>query len=229
MGELLNLKNDLKIDLKLESIWSEYHFNNSTCYAPTFQEEILKNSITFLSLNPSLRPEAKEKSSKGFYPRDMYPYIDSSKAKADYNFFQKFYNLGRDLEQPWTFLDLLYERESSQKLLEVRYNPKAISKDDKKFLQNQIELTFNILKQINPKVVVVSNAWADKLIHANLTDLGLKQEHPSEDNNFVYRIDNIPFITLQSRYMGSWQHYRKSYSNGRRNGLIEEIQRVISF
>lgn len=224
--ERLNLKDDLYLDKKLEKIWSErYDFENEII-APLYQENILKNQITFLSLNPSLLPKDREKATRGFYPHSPYT-LDCSKEKAEYAFFQKFYDLGKHLNQSWSTLDLLYERDSTQENLESKYNPKIIVEKDKKFIQDQIKLTFEILKELQPKVVVVSNAGADRFIHWNLKDIDIKQEFPNEKNGFIYKIDNIPFITNESRFMGSRQHWIRSEKDGRRDKLVSEILRVI--
>jgi hypothetical protein len=187
---------------------------------------MVKNKITFLSLNHSLLPKDRLNAKRGFYPTKPYEMIDSTLGKAGYIFFQKFYDLGSKLAKNWTILDLLYERESIQEKLQIKYDPKNILATDKKFLQGQIMLTFEILEALNPKVVVVSNAWSDKLIHSNLKELNFKQEHPSKDNGYVYKINNIPFITNESRFLGSPQHFYRSKKDGRLEKLVNEINRI---
>src|SRR5690606_23540921 len=184
MKIILHFKDDLQVDQKLEKIWTD-HFNNNEAnpIAPLYQEQIHKNVITFLSLNPSLRPNNEAVSN---YSPQTFPLVDYKKDKKDEKipFFHKFYELGKILNQPWTMLDLLYERDSTQANLEKKYNPKTINTKDKIFLQHQIKLTFEILDALNPKAIVVSNRWTEKLIHSNLKDLGLSQELPSEGNSF---------------------------------------------
>lgn len=227
MSNILNLKEGLMVDQKLEKIW-EQHFNDEiNSIAPLYQEEIQKNVITFLSLNPSLPPLGRENATKGFYPHSPY-ILNTQSEKAEYPFFQKFHDLGNELKKPWAMLDLLYERDSLQKNLELKYNPKSIIDKDKFFLQSQIKLTFEILEKLNPKVVVVSNRWAEKFIHLNLSDLGYIQELPNTDNNFIYRINGIPFVTNESAFLGSRQHTIKSKVDGRRDKLVNEILRVIN-
>jgi len=226
--ERLNLKNDLQVDTKLEKIWSERYSDDDMPLSPFYQEELMKNKITFLSLNHSLLPKDRLNAKRGFYPTKPYEMIDSTLDKAGYIFFQKFYDLGSKLAKNWAILDLLYERESIQEKLQIKYNPKDITASDKKFLQSQIRLTFEILEALNPIVVVVSNAWSDKLIHSNLKELNYKQEHPSKENGYVYKINNIPFITNESRFLGSLQHFYRSKKDGRLEKLVTEINRVSS-
>ena len=220
----LNLKEKLNIDIELEHIWSDYYSENDNPISPLYQIELRKNAVTFLSLNPSLQPKDREKAKRGFYPENPYPLIDCENPQADYKFFQKFYDLGKEIKR-WTVLDLLYERESNQKELEIRYANKNLKVRDKEFLQRQIKLTFNVLKELNPSIVVVTNAATDKLIHQNLTEINLSQDLPKESNNFIYRINGIPFITNESKFLGS---RFLEHNDERRIKLLREIERVLN-
>ena len=220
----LNLKEKLNIDIELEHIWSDYYSENDNPIAPLYQIELRKNAVTFLSLNPSLQPKDRVKAKRGFYPENPYLLIDCEKSQADYKFFQKFYDLGKEFKL-WTVLDLLYERESNQKELEIRYKNKNLKVRDKEFLQRQIKLTFNVLKELNPSIVVVTNAATDRLIHQNLTEINLSQDLPEESNNFIYRINGIPFITDESKFLGS---RFLEHNNERRIKLLREIERVLN-
>lgn len=216
----INLVVDLNVDKQLEAIWSK-QYGSEEVISPIFPLELGVNCVTYLSLNPSLPPNSLAK--KGNYPDNPYPLISWEKESADYKFFKKFYELGNEIK-PWTVLDLLYERDSKQDNLEIKYNLKTIDEKDKEFLLEQINLTFKILKSINPLVVVVSNAFANKLIHENIRELKLKQELPSIENNYVYKINGIPFITNESKFLGSRYLEKKSE---RLESLISEIKRIL--
>lgn len=219
----LNLKEELNIDIELERIWSDYYSDKGKTISPLYQIELRKNAVTFLSLNPSLPPKKRKEAKRGFMPDNPYPLIDCEKPEADKIFFQKFYDLG-EYFKPWTIFDLLYERESNQKEIEYRYLSKNINARDKEFLLSQMQLTFNILKKLNPIIVVVTNSATERLIHQNLTEINLTQDLPNESNNFIYRINGIPFITNESKFLGSrfFQHKEE-----RRLKLIREIKRVL--
>lgn len=226
--EKINLKNDLKVDIKLEKIWSEKYKENEEIIAPLYQIEVLKNEVTFLSINPSLTHKERIDATKGYYPHPPYPIIDCKKDKKEiYPFFRKFYEIGEALNQHWTMLDLLYERESVQAALEIKYDPKNRTESDKNFLLNQIKLTFEILENIKPKVVVISNAGTDKFIHFNLKDLKIVQELPCEENGFIYKLNGIAFVSNESRFLGSPQHFNRSKKDGRFEKLVNEIKRVL--
>jgi hypothetical protein len=220
----LNLIEKIGMDKKLETIWSEYYKNDQNPISAVFQKEILKNAVTYLSLNPSLTPHARKTAKRGFYPEIPYPLIDWTSLKAEYKFFQKFYDLGKEIN-PWTVIDLLYIRESTQGELKIKFDSKSIIDHEKEFLISQIRLSFEILQELNPKVVVVANALTDKLIHKYFHDLDLKQEFPSEINGWVYKINGIPFITNESRFLGSRIHGLNIH---RRESLVKEIRRILT-
>jgi hypothetical protein len=219
----LKLKEDFGIDTKLEKIWSDYYMDDPNPISALYQEEVLLNSVTYLSLNPSLHPKDFKDAKRGYSPTEPYPLIDWTLTKAEYRFYQKFYNLGIEVG-PWTFLDLLYIRESIQEKLNSKFKREEIKDSDKRFLISQMRLTFDILEIIQPKVVVVSNALTVRLIHNFLNELSLSQELPTEENNWIYRINGIPFITNESRYLGS--RYLV-HNKDRQQNLINEIERVI--
>ena len=218
----IDLVKDLNIDKDLELIWSR-RYKNEDIIAGVFSNELYSNSITFLSLNPSLQPKDRVSARRGNYPDVPYPIVDWKKENAEYKFFKKFYTLGEKFV-PWTILDLLYERDSNQNNLEKKYNKNTILDQDKDFLLDQIKLTFKIFNSIKPKLVVVSNSFANKLIHDNIDDLNLTLELPSAENNFIYRINNIPFITNESKFLGS-RYLEKN--TDRLNKLAVEMQRIL--
>ena len=222
--QILNLKEDLNIEVDLKNIWKNYYQDsNEPPFSPLYQEKVRKNAVTFLSLNPSLiNPEEAK---KGYEPDIPYPMIDCCKQKADYRFFQKFYDLGKNLKS-WTFLDLLYERESEQDNLLKRYKKDEMQQKDKDFLFGQIKLTFKIIEQLNPRLVIICSKAARYLIEDNIRALGLNQELPTKENNNIYRINGIPFITNESQFLGS---RILSTKVDRREKLLTEIGRVMGF
>lgn len=221
---ILSLIEKFGIDKRLETIWSEFYQEDQNPISAVFQKEVMKNVVTYLSLNPSLSPKARKTAKRGYYPEIPYPFIDWSSSKADYKFFQKFYDLGKEIN-PWTVIDLLYIRESTQDELKTKFDSKSIIDHDKEFLISQIKLSFEILQEMNPKVVVVANALTDRLIHKYFHDLDLKQELPSELNGWVYKINGLPIITNESRFLGSRIHGLNIH---RRESLIKEIKRVLT-
>jgi len=213
------------INQSLEKIWADY-YGTEELYNPIsaiYPNGVIPDSLMFLSLNPSLQPKNIGKAKRGNSPAPPYPNIDWRKEKADYIFFQKFYEIGKKFGS-WSILDLLYIRETKQKKIEAMFYSKDVNRNERKFIQEQIKLTFEILRELKPKVVVVSNSLTDKLIHSCVKNLGITQEFPANSNKYIYKLNSIPFITNESKFLGSRIH---SYNYERRKKLTEEISRVL--
>jgi len=216
----LKLKDELDVVKTLENIWKEYFAENQNPVPPLFQEELVKNAVTYLSLNPSFPSKRQNEPLK-----ESYPLIDF-RGKESYPFYKKFFDIGLEISEPWTVLDLFYIRESKQEELDKKFNTKSISDQDKQFLLNQMQLTFKIIMELNPKVVVISNVLSGKLIHKFHKELNLTMELPNNENGWIYRINGIPYITKESSYLGS----RFLINNiDRRKILVAEIKRVLAF
>lgn len=220
---MITLKTDLDIDNQLCEIWRSY-YGNEECISPIYQKEIEEERITFLSLNPSLPPKFRKDATKGFLPDCPYRRIDSENRRDVYSFFHKFYDQKLP-SQDWSFLDLLYIRDSSQKNLEeLFYSAKAKNSiDTLDFFMDQVALTFKLLKKIMPQVVVVSNKFAWILIKHHIIQNQLHEEEPQPENGMVYRVEGIPFIVKESQFLGSRIHARNDRFKRR---FSEELFRV---
>lgn len=133
---------------KIDTIWNDAKIDNVELikrgYAIT--EEVNKNAILFIGFNPSFL----ENSQKGshFYSHgnaeDMHPY------------FKKFPKISKD----WSHLDLLYFRETNQKYIwELLKENNGIE-----FVNNQLQLSKEMILKAEPKIIVVSNTMARKFM-----------------------------------------------------------------
>ncbi len=217
---------------RLENIWRNYYIKSigEDCYSSLIQKELKTNVIVFMSINPSLRKKDISFAKKGYKPtpeNDSY-FIDSSiKLDTEDIHFTKFFEIGEKVEQPhWTTMDLLYIRDTNQKNVEEIVNTEL----GERFILDQMKLTFDILNEIKPKVVVVSNKGVVRLINRFGNKLELELDYPNESNGFIYRINGTPFITLESQYLGSQKWYNKDKKEGNKklNKLISEIKRVMA-
>lgn len=214
---LLDLDSKFGIVARLKNIWNTYPAL-SGFLPPLYQKEMLNEVITFLSLNPSLNPNDKKSIELGNESQldCSYPYI-YFKDSAKLHHFKKFCQIGNELDERWTAMDLLYFRNSNQK--EVK------RVGDSEFVIEQMRLTFEILSAMKPKVVVVSNATVDELIHKHSLVLNLKIEMPEQGNNYTYFINGLPFIIKESRYISNRRLWYSSEE--KRTKLVGEIKRII--
>lgn len=221
------LNNGTTVPERLTEIWKNFYGNHdiSKVISPLMQNRIKTEVIIFLSINPSLPPKDIKNAKTGFEPvqENLSYFIDSTYQKEnEIPHFKKFYAVGKDFN--WSAMELLYIRDSNQKTVEeiAKTNYGEI------FISEQIKLTFDILNKINPIMVVVANAGTERLINNFANKLEFNRDFPCIENSFIYKINNIPFITIQSRYLGSpkWWNRDIKEEGKRLNNLLFEIDRV---
>lgn len=138
----IDFEQDYKeVVLKIWDCFKDIDILNDTAHQyrkkPFLPNTIQKNAILFIGLNPSL-PNKEEVGSF------IHPY------------FLKFEELADYCGEKWTHVDLLYLIETNQKVAE------CLSYTDVNFLSAQLDITFDIIKRIKPKVIIVVNAFASE-------------------------------------------------------------------
>ena len=138
---------------QIESIWNNPAFDSIQIkdrgYA--IQDEIEKNVILFVGINPSYNNEP----GKIFYNNnhsEIHPY------------FKKFKDISQKVGLGWAHIDLLFVRETNQKVV------KEIDKDElgKKFINEQLEISLAIIESVLPRIIVVNNTYARELLKGRL-------------------------------------------------------------
>lgn len=206
----INLKNEI------EKIWKN-HYTNSALdyYSPLAPEDIKRNTILFLSLNPSIAPDSKKNSSE----IETYP-IDFSGEHKVHAHFKKFFEIAKEANlKEWTFLDLLFVRNGQ---LEIE----KTMKNNPEFIIEQAKLTIQIIKKIAPRLVIICNALAGKIIYKYSTEIKFI---PIPENG-VYHLDKIPFIIQQSKFLGNprikWASKNEKIVI-QKNLLLAEIKKIL--
>ena len=116
--------------------------------------EICKNAIVFVGINPSNRIADKE---NGFYKKGINFYDLNKWEQA--SFYEKFKEIYDDSQAAnklieWTYIDMLYYRETNQKYFKVLYA------NHENFINEQLAITKEIIEEIQPKMLVVCNTEA---------------------------------------------------------------------
>lgn len=146
----------------IASLWEGYGhlevLNTPGCEyrkSPLAPEKLKKNVLLFVGINPSFtngNTIPDDKKAIDFYTLDtqsdnQIPYFKKFKEFADY--------CGTD----WDHLDLLFIRETNQKVIEdLTY----VRPDGVDFIGKQLDISFSILKELEPKAIVVANAFASE-------------------------------------------------------------------
>lgn len=147
---MLDIENTYKS--KLDEIWKQRPtgkiFDRGYCLESSLPEK----SILFLGMNPSFDPDKSDFGSH-FYPLD-------NTNKNDSTYWSKLIKTCEILNEPLSHHDLFFVREKKQSFIETNYNSNVC----KQFFDKQLELTEEIVAKSNPKMIVVINAAASRII-----------------------------------------------------------------
>ncbi|MBN1253284.1 MAG: hypothetical protein JXA16_14185 [Bacteroidales bacterium] len=167
-----------KINQNIIDIWDKYNVSERV---PLLYPDLKTETILFVGLNPSFSLKGFKKILKDTeYEKELdsldefYSYRDFKKDKIkDYQniekysrekhpYFKRFHEISIFLNTGWEHVDLLLIRNTNQKDIE------KLIKLHKDFINEQICLVIELIKMLNPKTVVIENAFASKLIQDKL-------------------------------------------------------------
>ena len=209
-----NAINDLYLSEKIKSrlldLWDKNKNHYDLNFFPLFPDKVKRNCLLFLSLNPSLSDKKNVSIT--------YPMLNSSKSFENndpkpHQHFKKFFEIQNEIKENWTFLDLLYIRNSSQPAIVQLYKEKP------EFIISQVKVTIEIINEIKPKLVVVANRFVETILLQEYEQTKFKME------NTIYCLEGIPFIMRESGFMGSWRHWKNNKEL--KEIMYTEIKRVL--
>jgi hypothetical protein len=157
-----NLDIKEKFKKSIVDLWKNYDhleaLNAPGCEyrkSPLAPETIKKNTLLFIGINPSFTEGntiPDDKKAIDFYTLD-------TQSDKQIPYFKKFKEFADYCETDWDHLDLLFIRETNQKIIEdLTY----VRPDGVDFIGKQLDISFSILKELEPKVIVVANAYASE-------------------------------------------------------------------
>ena len=126
--------------------------------------------VLFIGLNPSFNEKRAKK-------EEYYKSFDAT--NNDHPYFKKFPILVEN-KNDWTFLDLLYIRETKHQSVRDFYNKEP------DFIKQQLEISKEIIKEINPEIIVVCDTFARDLFKSDTMNF----EFEFDDTIGTYRIIN---------------------------------------
>jgi len=132
--------------------------------------------ILFVGLNPSY---TKPIPGSGYY---------QLKDGENYKYFHKFEHMAKELNQKfWGHLDVLFLRETSQKVILNFMN----TPEGREFAWHNVQITKRILEKSKPKVIIVENTLARVLLGAEKTEndrIWMDYDFTFDDNLGTHRI-----------------------------------------
>jgi len=155
---MINVENNYKNEVL--GIWKKFR-DHDIFSDPNFEyrkypllpKTVDKHSLLFVGMNPSYKKGSvisENEKPIGFYPKKL--------EGKDIPYFEKIKNVAEYCQTDWTHLDLFFIRETNQKVIE------GLSRDKKgiEFLEAQLNIFFEIVEKSNPKLIIVSNAFASE-------------------------------------------------------------------
>lgn len=197
---------------EIESIWNDTKFETvpyiSRGYA--VQRDIPFGSILFIGINPSFS-EKKTKVHESFF-------YSNHQQEEVHQYFRKFQDIAEKTNLEWSHLDLLYIRQTDQKIVKSIFNDSI----GNEFMQRQLKISTAIIEKSKPKVIVVSNAYARDLF---LDECKIQTRF--DDNIGTHRIVNNIHLESTPIFFTSMLTGQRALDNGSYDRLVWHINFVL--
>jgi hypothetical protein len=170
-----------KINEKIISLWNKYFGDRDDVYTPLFYDDLKNDSILFVGVNPSFSANEIKKIIKGteyehIQPETFFTWknvssnlehvndcikIDAMGLQKYKRYFKRMDDISKTLNIPWHHIDtFVYKQTDQGDFLKLIHDKSKLNQ----FAHDQLEIFKEVLETSDPKVVVVSNAFASKTI-----------------------------------------------------------------
>ena len=154
----IDLNENNRIESKLSGIWRKYANNVDSqiiSRKPIFSADGVKDSILFVGVNPSYNPNddkifVHSADDKSLMYGSLYQLPDAP------SYFKALEIFAEKAGKPYSHINLLYARENDRDLL---------LNCDHNFIREQLELTYETIKKINPVAIVFFTDYCKDLIY----------------------------------------------------------------
>ncbi len=196
----------------IESIWNDQKYQSVPFIERGYavQRDIPYGCILFIGINPSFS-EKKTKVIKSFF-------YSNHQQKEVHRYFKKFQDIAVKTKIEWSHLDLLYIKQTDQKIV------KSIFGDSigNEFLRKQLEISKSIIEKSKPKVIIVSNAYARTLFIGEC-----KIETVFDDTLGTHKIINNLSLEDTPIFFTSMLTGQRALDNGSYERLVWHIKYVL--
>jgi len=139
------------------NVWNKFEnitiLNENGCAyrkTPLLPRHLHSDSVLFIGCNPSFND-------KNVIQNTQIEFYEIDKEKKDIPYFEKIKEIishcGNTI---WSHIDMLFLRETNQKIVEI------LTYSNKDFIQEQIDIVFEIIDKSSPKLIIVVNALASE-------------------------------------------------------------------
>lgn len=156
--------------------------------SPILPKSVVKNAILFVGINPSFtKGSVIEPENKSI---EFYSKINPEDKEIQY--FQKFKDVAKYCNnEQWTHIDLFFLRETNQKVIQ------KMSYEQIDFLQEQLNISFEIIEKSKPKIIIVANSLASEFFGKK------KLKHHKFDN--IWKGFDLNFDTNFDENIGTYK------------------------
>lgn len=148
----------LKYKEEINKIWSCFQHIGVCEHPALLPETALENAILIVGLNPSspLKNEGIQTDVDGTNT-SSYPQHGGDKL---HKYFRRFPFLVENTGCKWSHIDLLFLRKTDST------DVKMLWKENKEFIKAQLKVSTEIIKALNPKIIIVNNAFGRELLES---------------------------------------------------------------
>jgi len=147
----------LKYKEEINKIWSDFQELKECKIPALLPVTALENAILIVGLNPSspLKNEKIQIDVGG--NTSSYPQHGGGKL---HKYFRRFPLLVENIDDEWSHIDLLFLRKTDST------DVKKLWKENKEFIKAQLKVSTEIIKALNPKIIIVNNAFGRELLES---------------------------------------------------------------
>jgi len=234
------MSSNVELNNKIKKIWNDYPNEEHTKYRPILYPPFKKNGILFFGLNPSLTKDIKSALKDTDYA-NLDPHKDfklnSRLSDEDivqieincidkYAYFKKLERIAIENKLPFYHLDLFFHRKTKQKEFKKIHNLNKkknlkILDNMSKFLTNQMNLSLSMIEEINPRIIVLNNAFASDIFKENFQ---LDERFDEEIGTYKIQVNGRAVPVLLSGMMGG----QRALDNHTYERLRWQIRRILS-
>lgn len=188
------------INQQILELWTDTFNGNDHVRLPMIYPEMSKGALLFVGLNPSFGEKwsfVKGEGFENFEPNQFFIWrklstadIEKAKrieklARAEYSFFKKPLEIADHVGQKMEHIDLFFYRETDQKAFhEIIYANHQLNE----FGRKQLELSSCLIDGLEPRAIVVINAFASHMLGDHDGELNARFDSKFDEELGTYTI-----------------------------------------
>lgn len=227
MNEILSIKNDF--EQEIENLWNNPRFSEIEVIKRGYglHEEIIKNSILFIGINPSFAKYSNREPKKYFLPLNQE--AKTSDEGNVYTYFKRFVDITNRINKDitpkinWSHMDLLFFRETKQDYI----NTLIKENEGTEFVSEQLKIAKKIILKSRPKLIVVSNTKARDFMKTKNEIFSMGFNFEFDEVLGTEKIINEPILNNVPVFFTSMLTGQRALDKGSYERLIWHIKFVL--